>query len=81
MSEPVVPNLQFVRAERNEHILTITIDRPEVLNALHPPAHDELARIFDQYAADDTLRVAVITGQRRTIFLRRQRPEIPFCVC
>jgi crotonobetainyl-CoA hydratase len=40
----------------------VTIDRPDVLNALHPPAHRELSRAFDLFAADPELRVAVITG-------------------
>jgi crotonobetainyl-CoA hydratase len=42
--------------------LTISIDRPEVMNALHPPAHAELARAFDLYGADPELRVAIVTG-------------------
>lgn len=53
---------QFCRVARDGHLLTITIDRPEVMNALHPPAHAELARAFDLYAADPELRVAIITG-------------------
>jgi crotonobetainyl-CoA hydratase len=48
--------------EREDGVLTITIDRPHVLNALHPEAHVELDRAFDLYAADDALRVAIITG-------------------
>jgi enoyl-CoA hydratase/carnithine racemase len=50
------------RVDRDGAILTITIDRPEVLNALNPDAHFELARAFDQYAADPELRVAIVTG-------------------
>ncbi len=53
---------QFCRVARDGHLLTITIDRPEVMNALHPPAHAELARAFDLYGADPELRVAIITG-------------------
>lgn len=43
-------------------IMTITIDRPEVLNALDPPSHRKLSEAFDQYAGDDNLRAAIITG-------------------
>ena len=43
-------------------IMTITINRPEVLNALDPPSHRQLSEVFDRYAADDDLRVAIITG-------------------
>ena len=53
---------EYCRLERDDAILTITIDRPEVLNSLHLPAHLELNRAFDLYAADPSLRVAIITG-------------------
>jgi crotonobetainyl-CoA hydratase len=53
---------EHCRLEREDAILTITIDRPAVLNALHQAAHFELARAFDIYAADPALRVAIITG-------------------
>jgi crotonobetainyl-CoA hydratase len=47
---------------RDGHVVTITLNRPEVLNALHPAAHRELAQAFDDYAADPELRVAIVTG-------------------
>lgn len=53
---------QHCRLERDGAILTITIERPEVLNALHAEAHFDLARAFDLYAAESELRVAIITG-------------------
>jgi len=53
---------EFCRIERDGHVLIITLDRPEVLNALHPPAHRELAQAFDDYASDPDLRVAIVTG-------------------
>jgi crotonobetainyl-CoA hydratase len=55
-------DFQFCRVVRDGHLLTITIDRPAAMNALHPPAHAELARTFDLFAADPELRLAVITG-------------------
>lgn len=56
------PAFRFIRIEQRDAILTITIDRPEVLNSLHLDAHVELSRAFDRYAADPKLRVAIITG-------------------
>jgi enoyl-CoA hydratase/carnithine racemase len=53
---------QFCRLDRDGAVLTITIDRPDVLNSLHEEAHVELARAFDGYAADPELRVAIVTG-------------------
>ena len=43
-------------------VLHVTLNRPGVLNALHPPAHFELAEIFDVFAADPELWIAVIGG-------------------
>lgn len=55
-------SLRYCRVERDDGILTITLDRPEVLNALHLAAHLELQRIFDDYAKDSESLVAIITG-------------------
>ena len=46
-------------------VLTITLNRPQALNALHPAAHHELARVFDEFAANRSLRVAIVTGAGR----------------
>ena len=43
-------------------LLVLTLNRPQVLNALHPDAHRELADAFDRYAADPGLRVCIVTG-------------------
>jgi enoyl-CoA hydratase/carnithine racemase len=59
---------RYCRVERDGHVLTITIDRPEVLNALHPEGHRDLARAFDLYAADPDLRVAIVTGAGERAF-------------
>lgn len=61
-------DFRYCRLERAGHVLTIAIDRPEVLNSLHLPAHVELSRAFDLYAADSDLRVAVITGTGERAF-------------
>lgn len=43
-------------------IMLVTINRPAVRNALDPAAHRALADAFDAFAANDALRVAIITG-------------------
>jgi enoyl-CoA hydratase/carnithine racemase len=53
---------EFSEASRDGHVLTVTINRPEVMNALHPPANRELAEVWDEFAADDELWVGIITG-------------------
>lgn len=54
---------EFCSAERDGRILTVTIRRPEVRNALHPPANRELSEIFDTFAEDPELWVAILTGE------------------
>lgn len=55
-------NQRFCEYRTEGGLLTLTIDRPEVLNALTPDAHDEMADAFDRFAADPSLRVAIVTG-------------------
>lgn len=52
----------FIVYEKSDRIAWITINRPEVMNALHPPANRELSAAFDDFAGDDECWVAVITG-------------------
>jgi enoyl-CoA hydratase/carnithine racemase len=60
--EQPMSNPEFCKVEREGRLTLVTIDRPEVMNALHPPANAELARIFDEFASDPEQWVAVITG-------------------
>ncbi len=56
---------EFCKVDTNNHVFTITLNRPEKLNALHPPAHAELDQVLDQFAANSDLWIAVITGEGR----------------
>ena len=56
---------EFCSIERQDHVFVVTLERPERLNALHPPANAELGEVFDQFAADDDAWVAIITGRGR----------------
>jgi acetyl-CoA C-acetyltransferase len=53
---------EHVSIRRDDHVLVVTIERPERRNALHPPANDELDEIFDAFFADPDLWVAILTG-------------------
>lgn len=59
---------RFCRCEVDGPVLTITLDRPEVLNAMHREGHFELARAFDRYRDDPSLRVAIVTGAGERAF-------------
>ena len=43
-------------------VVTVTIDRPEVRNAVDPATAHRLADGFRRFAADDALSVAILTG-------------------
>jgi enoyl-CoA hydratase/carnithine racemase len=61
-------SFEFVRYEKRDHMAFVTMHRPEVMNALHPPAHEELERCWNDFAADDECRVAVLTGAGEKAF-------------
>ncbi len=54
--------LSFCSVETRGRVFIVTIQRPERRNALHRPASLELAQVFDHFAADPALWVAIITG-------------------
>ncbi|MGF1595668.1 MAG: enoyl-CoA hydratase-related protein [Acidimicrobiales bacterium] len=56
---------EFCTAEQDGNLLIVTINRPERMNALHPPGNAEMAAVFDDFAANDDLWVAIITGEGR----------------
>lgn len=60
--------MEFCTAEREGRLFLVTINRPEVMNALHPPANFELEQIFNEFCADPELWVAIITGAGERAF-------------
>ena len=55
-------NLEFIRYEKRNRIAFVTMNRPEVMNALHPPANEEMSRVWDDVIADPEVWVAIVTG-------------------
>jgi dehydration protein DpgD len=60
--------LEFVTYEKRDHVAVVTLSRPEVMNALHPPANEELVRVWDDVTADDGVWVAILTGAGERAF-------------
>ena len=54
---------EFVRVQIDDHIMSVTINRPEVYNAVHPPLSLELNEIWDNFGKEKDLWVAVLTGE------------------
>jgi crotonobetainyl-CoA hydratase len=46
----------------------VTLDRPALLNALHPPSHVELDGVWREFEADPELWVAIVTGAGERAF-------------
>ena len=59
---------EFCTVERDGHLTTVTLNRPEVLNALHAEAHEELDKVFNEFAADAEQWVAIVTGAGERAF-------------
>jgi enoyl-CoA hydratase/carnithine racemase len=53
---------QYSKVEIDGRLMTVTINRPEVYNACHPMANEELVAAFDEFHANPELWVAIITG-------------------
>lgn len=54
--------------EQRGPVTTITINRPERMNAIGPQTHRELIDAWDRFRADDTALVGVLTGAGDTAF-------------
>src|SRR2546426_11045656 len=59
-----------VRTEVDGAVLTVTIDRPEVRNAVDPETARALEAAFSDFNANDELSVAVLTGAAGTVCAR-----------
>jgi enoyl-CoA hydratase/carnithine racemase len=57
-SEPRSP----LRSERQDGLLTLTLDRPEYRNAIDPALRDALAAALDEAARDPATSAVVLTG-------------------
>jgi enoyl-CoA hydratase/carnithine racemase len=53
---------EFLSVERDGPVTVVTLNRPAVMNALHPYANAEAAEVFDNFAADPDQWVAIVTG-------------------
>jgi enoyl-CoA hydratase/carnithine racemase len=58
-------NYEHIAYEVEDRVLTITLDRPEKLNAFTPRMMHELIDAFDRADADDDVRAVIVTGRGR----------------
>lgn len=53
---------ELVTIERNNHIATVSLNRPEKLNALSLDLMEELVQVADEFQEDTDTRVVIFTG-------------------
>ena len=58
-------NFETIRLEVEDGIATLTLNRPDKLNAFNTQMMQEMIAAFDQTDADDSVRVVIVTGSGR----------------
>ena len=57
--------LETMRTELEDGVLTLTLNRPERLNAFNPQMGTDWFHALDRIDADDAVRVVIVTGEGR----------------
>ncbi|HZT34284.1 MAG TPA: enoyl-CoA hydratase/isomerase family protein, partial [Nitrososphaera sp.] len=60
--------MKYIQLEPQGDVAIIRINRPEALNAMNVDVIGELSRTIDIIAADDGIRVVIITGAGERAF-------------
>lgn len=58
-------SFEHIKYEVADRILTITLNRPDKLNAFTPLMREELVEAFDRADEDDDVRAIIVTGEGR----------------
>jgi len=53
---------EFIKVEKEGKLATLTLNRPESLNAIHPAFHTELENIWADVARDVDINAIILTG-------------------
>jgi len=56
---------EFIKIEKQDRLATVTLNRPEALNAVNPGLHRELERIWLDLAEDSEVNAIILTGAGR----------------
>ena len=59
---------QYILFEERDHVAWITLNRPAVLNAMHPPMAGELRAAWQRVRDDENIWMAVLTGSGERAF-------------
>lgn len=56
---------EYIILEKQDKIATITLNRPDKLNAFNPQMYEELRHAATEVSNDDSIRVGILTGTGR----------------
>lgn len=59
---------ELIKVEKKEHLTIVTINRPDVLNAINPPTSVELSKALNKFDEDPDAWVCIITGSGNRAF-------------
>lgn len=62
---PDYSRYQTLQIDCADQVATVTLNRPQVLNAVNPQMHTELEELFAEITADDAINALVLTGAGR----------------
>src|SRR5260370_2122537 len=70
-------SLDTIKYEVDGHKATITLNRPDALNALSPHMISELRTAYDESENDDNIWILIVTGTGRAFCTGAEVGEIP----
>ncbi|MFW9872507.1 MAG: enoyl-CoA hydratase-related protein [Candidatus Thorarchaeota archaeon] len=53
---------KFIIVDKKDHLLIVRLNRPEVLNAIHPYIQLELGQVINEFEDNPNLWIAILTG-------------------
>ena len=59
---------EFINVTAGARVTRVTLNRPQVMNAINPQMHDELQHAFDEFSADDEQFLCVVDGAGEKAF-------------
>jgi enoyl-CoA hydratase/carnithine racemase len=54
--------MDHILVSKSDRVTTVTLNRPEMMNAINPQMHDELQAAFDEFAGDPEQFICVVNG-------------------
>jgi 1,4-dihydroxy-2-naphthoyl-CoA synthase len=64
---------ETIKVEKANRVATVTLNRPDSLNAVNPVLHRELCTIWLDLAVDEEVNAIILTGRGPRLLRRRRR--------